>query len=512
MTAEARQTERTLVRVAALQLEARGVDDADAALADATAAVGEAADAGAQLIVLPECSWPGYVLGKAWATAPWTREAPRVLELFAALAASSGAVLVVGLALPTADGGVENAVVVWDSDGSVAGQAAKRFLWHFDNRWFTRGAQAELIDTAVGRLGVVVCADARMPELPRLLALKGAQLLLDPTAWVTGGWDPTVWSNPQYEFMLRTRARENGLWTVAANKVGLERRAVAYCGRSCVIDPRGALAAEAAPDAPQVLLAEVDPAPAALPVQRRPELYTPLAAPTPSLPVVEKLRRPLRPADAALRIVMAHADAAGDPTPEVLDDLDAHLVVVDHVLDTAALAAPVLVVESADRAVLLEDGVQRGVWQRTHGPGAPADEPGDVASVGEASLAVLLGEEGLLPEMCRRMMLAGADVVVWVPPVETPDDVVRQEAATRAAENRVHVAVVRPGAAWAAFVADCGGAFVADSGTRRTVAASLSLMDSRLKQMAAGTDVVEGRQPELFGALVAQTPASAAAG
>ena len=61
-----------------------------------------------------------------------------------------------------------------------------------------------------------------MPEVARILAVRGAELLVDPTAWVAAGTDPTTWSNAQLEFMLSTRTRENGLWVAAANKVGFE--------------------------------------------------------------------------------------------------------------------------------------------------------------------------------------------------------------------------------------------------------------------------------------------------
>ncbi|HNO65508.1 MAG TPA: hypothetical protein PKK39_04115, partial [Tepidiformaceae bacterium] len=112
--------------------------------------------------------------------------------------------------------------------------------------------------------------------------------------------------------------------------------------------------------------------------------------------------------------------------------------------------------------------------------------------------ALLCGDEGLVPEVARSLMLAGADVIAWPAFQEQPlqGSIVR----TRADENRVFVA-----AAWAggAMVAAPAGAplAVTPAGSQAAMTAPVSLAASRSKDMAPGTNVVLNRQPQAYGAL-----------
>jgi len=113
--------------------------------------------------------------------------------------------------------GLENAAVLIDADGIVRAQAAKRFLWHFDREWFVAGDESP-VEMGVGML---VCADARLPEIAVDLAGRGARIIANPTAWVTS-LPPPEGTNSQAEFLWRVRAFENRVVGVAATKVGTE--------------------------------------------------------------------------------------------------------------------------------------------------------------------------------------------------------------------------------------------------------------------------------------------------
>lgn len=488
-----------MVAVAAVQLEARSIDRADDALAEALEALEAAADRGANVAVLPECTWPAYLLGTDHPTT-WPRHPSpdAVVARFADVARHRGLVVVVGLALPVGDA-VANAAVVIERDGTVLDVVHKRFLWDVDARWFAPGDASRVIDTSVGRLGVMICADGRMPEIARELAVKGAELLVDPTAWVTAGADPTTWTNPQAVHMLPTRARENGMWAVAANKVGLERDLVAYCGRSLVAAPDGSVAARARSDGPDLAIAEATLAPARPPVARRPALYGLLTAPTAGLPVVATGSEALVPSAASRRLAA---------TTRALDEADVLLL---EAAGIALLAAGTPVARppadaalvrrvDTDRAELVApDGSITAAWTRTHGQGAPGDAIGPVVATPAGNVGVVLGEDGLVTEAMRVLMLAGADVVVWF-----ADDLeVAGVAATRAAENRVHLVVVTPlGATTSTRILDPNGNALADvGGFDRTITAVVALDDARRKEMAPGTDVVAGRQPSCYLAL-----------
>lgn len=112
------------------------------------------------------------------------------------------------------------------------------------------GNEIVVIDTKLGKIGMAICYDLRFPELYRLMALKGADLVLNPANFtmMTGKdhWEP----------LLKARAIENGLYLVAANQFGQNKRMLAY-GNSMVVNPWGQVIARA-DDQPEVLLATID--------------------------------------------------------------------------------------------------------------------------------------------------------------------------------------------------------------------------------------------------------------
>ena len=238
--------------VTALQLRAHD-RDAFAQSVDSIIEATRRAAADADLVVLPEGTFPAYVLGgHAIDSAAVDEAIARVREI----AQRSQTVIVVGAAAPT-DAGLGNAALVIDADGSLAGRADKLFLWHFDRRWFTAGERIEPIATVLGTLGVLVCADGRLPTISGALVDRGARALVMPTAWVTSGRDPDALENVQADLLGRVRAYENGVPFVAANKCGAELGMVAYCGKSQIVDANGNVVAIASEHEPQVLHAAV---------------------------------------------------------------------------------------------------------------------------------------------------------------------------------------------------------------------------------------------------------------
>jgi predicted amidohydrolase len=90
------------------------------------------------------------------------------------------------------------------------------------------------VRTGAGSVGLLICYDLRFPELSRLLTLKGANILVAPSAWVQGEMKEEHWLT-----MTRARAIENGSYLVAPDQVGN-----IYCGRSLVVDPFGVVLAD----------------------------------------------------------------------------------------------------------------------------------------------------------------------------------------------------------------------------------------------------------------------------
>jgi predicted amidohydrolase len=210
--------------IACVQLEALGLERAEEALERALQGVEEAGRHRPDLILLPECTYPAYYLHSLEA---YHRAEPRpleeVLHLFGEKARRHRAYVAVGLVRPHPSGRLRNSMALLDPQGQVLGFHDKLFLWHFDREWFDPGSDLPVFDLPFGRVGLMICADARMPEIPRALAMQGARLILDATALVTSTGAPEARTNPQVTYLLPARALENGLWIAWANKVGAGR-------------------------------------------------------------------------------------------------------------------------------------------------------------------------------------------------------------------------------------------------------------------------------------------------
>jgi deaminated glutathione amidase len=83
--------------------------------------------------------------------------------------------------------------------------------------------------TSIGKIGMLICYDLRFPEMARILATSGSEILVAPSAWVKGDMKEEHWIT-----INKTRAIENGCYVIAPDQVGN-----IYCGRSLVVDPLG---------------------------------------------------------------------------------------------------------------------------------------------------------------------------------------------------------------------------------------------------------------------------------
>ena len=413
------------LRVAAVQLRAHDRCDFPKRLEHIVERIGQAASQ-ADLVVLPEATFPGYVLG-AEAIDETAIEA--AVKRLCEIAAATLTVIVAGIAVAGSDG-TRNGAIVVDADGSLAGRADKLFLWHFDRRWFVRGDRLEPIPTRLGVLGVLICADGRLPTIARTLVDRGAIMLVMPTAWVTSGRDPLALENVQADLLARVRAYENRVPFVAANKCGSELGMVAYCGKSQIVDESGNVVAIASEHQPELLQASVTP-------PRERARRTVLAQPAPR---AMRLRE-------AFRLAISF-----DPLP---GDVDARLETLD---DQFALSP-----DDGDRFAALDRVL-------------PAALVGD---------EVVLDPAGLVPY--RR---AGYRLICWT--AQLNDGWTRPIARARALELRLYI-VVFDRAARHAFAVDPDGAIVAGTfEDYRLASFTLDPRKTEETVVAPGTDVAEG--------------------
>ncbi|MHB1942034.1 MAG: carbon-nitrogen hydrolase, partial [Acidiferrobacteraceae bacterium] len=259
----------SVLRVAIVQQSC--VPDREHNLAMSRRSIAEAANRGARLVLLQELHSLPYFCQVEQAR--YFDEAESIpgptSDLLSRMAADLKVVIVGSVFERRAPGLYHNTALVFDEDGRLAGRYRKMHIpddpgFH-EKYYFAPGDQGFVpIDTAVGRLGVLVCWDQWYPEAARLMALAGAELLLYPTAI---GWDPQDEATEKtrqldsWQIIQRAHAVANGLPVLVANRVGLERPegapGIAFWGHSFIAGPQGELLAEAG-DEPAVLMADID--------------------------------------------------------------------------------------------------------------------------------------------------------------------------------------------------------------------------------------------------------------
>lgn len=205
----------------------------------------EAVLGGAQLIAFPELWTCGYYL-ETFDFEEAVRENDWILEKFQQLAKETHTVIVLPLPQKKEDK-LYIGLYVIEKDGKIVKEYQKSFLWGREQNYFVPGKREyEVVTTSVGKLGVLICYDIEFPEPSRVLALKGAELVVVPS----------VWSKPalnRWQIQLPARALDNTLFVLGINNVG-----EGACGHSKVVAPLGNVLSEASEEKEEVLLCDVD--------------------------------------------------------------------------------------------------------------------------------------------------------------------------------------------------------------------------------------------------------------
>jgi 5-aminopentanamidase len=211
-----------------------------------------AADAGADLIVLPECVLCGYGFTSRAAAVASAEPVPGPSTAAVAEACAARRVWCVFGLLEAAGDKLFNTAAVVGPAGPV-GRYRKTHLPLVGADKFTDpGTEPiRLFDLDGLRVGVGVCFDGGFPEFPRVLALLGADLIVLPTNWADKAMTTA-------RVMPPARALENGVYFAACNRVGTES-GFHYIGRSSIHDPTGTPLAVADHDGEAVLFARIDP-------------------------------------------------------------------------------------------------------------------------------------------------------------------------------------------------------------------------------------------------------------
>ncbi|ERJ25750.1 carbon-nitrogen hydrolase [Campylobacter concisus] len=240
------------MKVALLQQEFKGTKEAT--IAKTLELIAEAKKGGADLVVCQELHQTQYFCQSEDTNFfdhanDWQKD----VAFWGRVAKENGVVLVTSLFEKRADGLYHNTAFVFECDGSVAGKYRKMHIpddpGFYEKFYFTPGDIGfEPVETSLGKLGVLVCWDQWYPEAARLMALKGAKILIYPTAI---GWfedDSDDEKSRQLEAWVavqRGHSVANGLPVVAVNRVGFEKDdsgvmdGIKFWGNSFVFGPQG---------------------------------------------------------------------------------------------------------------------------------------------------------------------------------------------------------------------------------------------------------------------------------
>ncbi len=260
-----------LLRVALIQQ--KSYDTKDKTIQKTISLIKEAKEKEAKLVVLQELHQDRYFcVNEDTDNFKKAEDFKKDIEFWSSIAKKFEIVLVTSLFEKRAPGIYHNTAVVFESNGQVAGKYRKMHIpddpGFYEKFYFTPGDIGfEPIDTSVGRLGVLICWDQWFPEAARIMALKGAEILIYPTAI---GWfdeDSKEQKDKQLESWItiqRSHAIANGLPLLSVNRVGFEKdesnciNGIRFWGNSFVCGAQGELIKKADNKSETLIIADID--------------------------------------------------------------------------------------------------------------------------------------------------------------------------------------------------------------------------------------------------------------
>jgi predicted amidohydrolase len=271
-----------LIKVATVQTNPL-IGDKEHNLANVLRRMEEAASQGAKLIVFSEAELTGYCFDQLEEAKLYAEEIPGPSTKAIALKANElGVYAVVGL-LELASEKLYNTAVLIGPEGFIGKYRKTHIIYLGVDRFTCKGDLAYTVyPTEIGRIGMIICYDLRFPEPCRVLALEGADIVVDPTNLPVG-------AEAHIDYLVSARGVENRVFIAAASRVGVER-GTQFIGRSSIVDPSGKILAQATADQEEIIYAELDLAKARAKgsvvkageyefdifKDRRPELYFPI--------------------------------------------------------------------------------------------------------------------------------------------------------------------------------------------------------------------------------------------
>lgn len=204
----------------------------------------DAANSGAKLVHLPEMFYFPYDISELIKQEESNRETVSILQ---SAAKKNNIYLCTGTTVEKVGSKRFNKSYLISPEGKILLEYAKSHLYDVEFKelkiresdYFSAGNSLDVVDTELGRIGIIICYDIRFPEMTRALALKGAEIILVPAAF------NTISGNAHWHLFFRTRATENQLFIAAACPARDEECKYKAYGHSMIVDPWGDILSEA---------------------------------------------------------------------------------------------------------------------------------------------------------------------------------------------------------------------------------------------------------------------------
>lgn len=209
-----------------------------------------AAKNGADLIVFPECALSGYVFSSREEAIPFAESIPGMsTERLTACCQELGVYIVYGL-LERSSEKCYNAAALVGPEGLIGKYRKNHLPFLGIDRFIDAGKESfQVYETPIGNIGLQICYDCNFPESARIMALLKADIIALPTNWPEG-------REKIINYVVNTRAYENRVHLVAADRVGNERGA-SFLGHSKIVSALGDTLVEASGDNEETIYAEV---------------------------------------------------------------------------------------------------------------------------------------------------------------------------------------------------------------------------------------------------------------
>ena len=243
-----------MIKIALIQMDCK-LHDLQGNVKKAENYIQEAVKNQANLICLPEYFDTGYCCARtqeilSYAPALYDNQS---IHTIAKLAKKYTVCIVAPIAVKVSEGHYENSAVLINENGEIIGKYSKTHPVAEERALIHKGNDYPVFDTSCGKIGLLICYDLAFPEATAILAEKGAEIIIVPSAWRSGlnlgvSWDANI----------VCRALDNIVFIAAVNRIGDAGFGRTFYGHSAVADPWGYIISDTPDENEKILYASID--------------------------------------------------------------------------------------------------------------------------------------------------------------------------------------------------------------------------------------------------------------